>query len=179
MSPAQTLRAQTSPAQASPAQTSSAQIRVILNFFLRLAYAGCAPRVCPSALQLGVLKLAGGVAEWGLRYSKRPRHQPASAHLGDLRPRTLPRISVTPILQIPCETPPQKSSLTAAAHDCSILRRPRRDPSSPRPLSSSPSLPPASSSPPSSSSSSPSSLKSLLKMSSSSSSLPLSLSSSQ
>ena len=58
--------------------------RVILNyFFLRLAYAWrtfmCAPSCEPhvrqawrrwlSALQLGVLKLAGGVAEWVLRYS--------------------------------------------------------------------------------------------------------------
>jgi len=60
-----------------------AAIRVILNyFFLRLAYAWrtfmCAPcephvrqawRRWLSALQLGVLKLAGGVAEWVLRYS--------------------------------------------------------------------------------------------------------------
>ena len=59
-------------------------IRVILNFFLRLEYAWrtphpmcapCAPHVRQawrrwlSALQLGVLKLAGGVAEWVLRYS--------------------------------------------------------------------------------------------------------------
>ncbi len=50
--------------------------RVILNyFFLRLAYAWRTPHVAPhlrhawrrwlSALQLGVLKLAGGVAECG------------------------------------------------------------------------------------------------------------------
>ena len=46
---------------------------------MRLAYARCAPSVRPvcagvwrrwlSALQFGVLKLAGGVAEWVLRYS--------------------------------------------------------------------------------------------------------------
>jgi len=58
---------------------------VILNLFLRLAYAWHTPgvrqvRMRPvgvrqalhgwlSALQLGVLKLAGGVAEWVLRYS--------------------------------------------------------------------------------------------------------------
>jgi hypothetical protein len=59
-----------------------AAIKVILIFFLRLAYtwrmpecAPCAPHVRQawrrwlSALQLGVLKLAGGVATWVLRYS--------------------------------------------------------------------------------------------------------------
>jgi hypothetical protein len=56
-----------------------AAIRVILNYyFLCLAYAhvrpmcaSCAPGLAQmvSALQLGVLKLAGGVAEWVLRYS--------------------------------------------------------------------------------------------------------------
>ena len=58
-------------------------IRVILNFFfcawrtpgVRPMCAPCAPHVRQawrrwlSALQLGVLKLAGGVAEWVLRYS--------------------------------------------------------------------------------------------------------------
>jgi hypothetical protein len=56
--------------------------RVILNFFLhwrtpgvRPVCARCAPGVRQawrrwlSALQLGVLKMAGGVTEWVLRYS--------------------------------------------------------------------------------------------------------------
>ena len=49
--------------------------RVILNFFFAPGIRLCAPHVRQawrrwlSVLQLGVLKLAGGVAEWVLRYS--------------------------------------------------------------------------------------------------------------
>ena len=64
------------------ASASISASRVILFYFLRLAYAWRMPLCAPcvphvrqawrrwlSALQLGVLKLAGGVAEWVLRYS--------------------------------------------------------------------------------------------------------------